>query len=117
MYARHSINYTRLPDYFLMFDIYDQDNNVFLQRDDVEKMIKDTNLKMVPVIFRGKTTLDELKKMVNTQSQFYDGPIEGVYVRAYENNHLKYRGKIVRANFLSGDEHWSKGKQVVNGLI
>lgn len=119
MYARHSINYIRLPDYFLIFDIYDQDNNVFLQRDDVEKMLQElnVNIKMVPVLFRGKTTLDELKKMVNVQSQFYDGPIEGVYVRAYENNHLKYRGKIVRANFLSGDEFWSKGKQVVNSLI
>jgi len=55
-----------------------------------------------------------------TKSKFYDGVVEGVYVRSFdkiEPNKLKYRAKIVRADFISGDEHWTKGKQTINNII
>ncbi len=84
-------------------------------RDTLKELTKDTMLSLVPLIFEGKTTIDKLKELcVQTQSQFCDEHIEGVYVRAYENNVLKYRGKIVRPNFICGDAHWTKGKYTVN---
>ena len=117
VYMKHSINYTRLPDYFLIYDIYNRDNGDFLARNTLVELTKDTGLYIVPLIFEGKTTLDKLKEIcVQTQSQFCDDQIEGIYVRAYENNILKYRGKIVRPNFICGDVHWTKGKYTINTL-
>lgn len=128
VYMKHSINYTKLPDYFLLYDIYDRNKNVFLSRNKIKELIKDSSLHMVPTIYEGMATLDDLKKMIETKSKFYDGQIEGIYVRACDNDIVKYRGKIVRSNFLcdpitgkpleDGEHliHWTKGKSVVNSL-
>jgi protein-tyrosine phosphatase/predicted kinase len=111
---KHSIHYTNLPDYFLLYDIYDRDTNSFLARKKVEDIISETSISMVPIIYEGMATLEELKKMVFTQSKFYDGHVEGIYVRAFDGNKLKYRGKIVRSNFICGDDHWTKGGYTSN---
>lgn len=128
---KHSIHYTNLPDYFVLYDIYDRITNTFLSRDRVEKLLADGTIHIVPIIFKGKTTLENLAKLVDTKSKFYDGPVEGIYVRAYENNIVKYRGKIVRHDFLCGStttkttkdgtettilDHWTKREYVVNKL-
>lgn len=116
LYSKHSINYTKLPDYFIMFDLYDIDTKTFFSRNYVEELIKNTNIKLVPLIYKGKTTQDKLKALVQSNSQFYEGPIEGVYIRSFDANKLKFRAKIVRSDFISGDEHWTKGKIIINSL-
>ncbi len=118
LYSKHSINYTKLPDYFIMFDLYDIDSNSFFSRDYIEKLISNTSITLVPLIYRGKATLDKLKSLVQTESKFYPGTIEGIYIRCFEpnSNKLKLRGKIVRSDFICGDEHWTKGKQTLNTL-
>ena len=116
LYSKHSINYTMLPDYFIMFDIYDIDAKKFYSRERVEKMVIGTGLNMVPIIFKGKTNLEKLKLLAQTNSQYYNGVVEGVYVRLCNSDWLELRAKIVRADFISGDEHWTKGKQVQNML-
>lgn len=116
LYSKHSINYTKLPDYFIMFDLYDIDTKTFFSRDYVEELIKNTNIKLVPLIYKGKITQDKLKALVQSNSQFYEGPIEGVYIRSFDANKLKFRAKIVRSDFISGDEHWTKGKIIINSL-
>lgn len=109
LHSKHSINYTKLHDYFIMFDLYDVDTNTFFSRDYVEKLLDKTNINLVPLIFKGKTTLDKLKILAQeTQSIYYDGIVEGIYVRSFDPinpDKLKYRAKIVRADFISGDEH------------
>jgi atypical dual specificity phosphatase len=117
LYSKHSINYTKLSDYFIMFDLYDVDTQTFYSRDYLEKLLLDTEIKLVPLIYRGKATLDKLKALVQTKSVFYDGIIEGIYIRSFDENKLRYRAKIVRADFIAGDEHWTKGKQVLNTVI
>ena len=119
LYSTHSITYTKLPDYFIMFDLYDVDTGTFYSRDYLERILSDTEIKLVPLIYRGKTTLDKLKSLVQTKSAFYDGVIEGVYVRSYDttNTILTHRAKIVRTDFISGNEHWTKGKQTLNTVI
>lgn len=79
-------------------------------------MIKDSGIHQVPIIAEGRKTIDELKQLVNSKSNFYDGLREGIYVRVYENGYLKQRGKIVRTDFICGDEHWAKNEYIINGL-
>jgi atypical dual specificity phosphatase len=70
-------------------------------------------------IDEGKFTKEQLKSMLQKKSQFYDGPLEGIYFRVDDDKYLKDRAKVVRHDFLThnGDgevEHWSKAKLVKN---
>lgn len=116
LYSKHSIHYTNLPDYFIMFDLYDIDNNTFFSRDFVEKLIDGTKINLVPLIYRGKATIEKLKNLAQSKSNYYDGVVEGIYVRSNDikTNKLKLRAKIVRSDFISGNELWTKGKQILN---
>ena len=118
LYSKHSIEYTKLPSYFIMFDLYDHTDKKFIEREIIEQIIAENNLtiNLVPIIFRGKSTVDKLKAMVHTKSNFYDGPVEGVYIRAFDKGQVKYRCKIVRSDFISGNQHWTKEQFVKNGL-
>jgi atypical dual specificity phosphatase len=48
--AKHSINYTRLDDRFLAFDLYDRVKDVFCSRRVMERLLKGTGIKQVPLI-------------------------------------------------------------------
>ena len=49
-YAKHSIFYTRLPSYFVAFDIYDTENGQFVSRKTRDKMLNGTGIAKVPLI-------------------------------------------------------------------
>jgi atypical dual specificity phosphatase len=54
--------------------------------------------------------------MIQTTSRYYDGPIEGVYVKVEKDGIIVDRGKVVRGDFISGNEHWTRGNLRENGL-
>lgn len=46
---------------------------------------------------------------------YYDGKIEGIYIRIEDENFVLSRGKIVRSDFIQQiDTHWSKQKLTKN---
>lgn len=117
VYAKHSIHYTKLPDYFVAFDLYDVNEGRFYSRERLEKELKDTSINLIPVIKHDVfKTVEDIVKMVRSESSFYDGPIEGLYVRKCTDKWLDNRAKIVRNDFICGDEHWSKGLLTRNTL-
>lgn len=50
------------------------------------------------------------------ESAFTDGLVEGVVIRVDEGEWLKERAKLVRTDFIAGNEHWSKGIVTRNGV-
>ena len=50
LYAKHSIHYTRLPSYFVAFDIYDTEESKFYTRREREKKLEGTGIPSVPLI-------------------------------------------------------------------
>ena len=118
LYATHSIPYTDLPDRFLAYDLYDRSTDKFLDRKGLVALLSTTTIQVVPVVYEGESMPSELdvRKMVQTQSQFYNGRLEGVYVKIEEGGIVKFRGKVVRSDFIAGNEHWSKSNLQVNGL-
>ena len=50
------------------------------------------------------------------QSSYGDEIMEGIYVKICENGWVKNRSKIVRSDFIAGNEHWSKGIITMNQL-
>jgi atypical dual specificity phosphatase len=124
LHVKHSIHYTRLPDRFMLFDILDGATGKFLDAAAIAALIGDTTLVRTRVMFQGRTTLKDLVALASTaKSDFYDGPVEGIYVRTEEAGWVVQRGKIVRADFLEAHGpdgevvHWTAGKLVKNTVV
>ena len=109
-YATHSIKYDALPDWFVAFDIFDKKENKFFSVQRRNEMIEKMGLYKVPMLGKGKYSLDQLMEFIG-DSQYGNGPSEGIYLRQDEGAYLKYRAKIVRKGFKQKiDQHWTKGK-------
>ncbi|KAG7444986.1 uncharacterized protein BT62DRAFT_970179 [Guyanagaster necrorhizus] len=117
MYATHSIPYTNLPDMFLAFDLYDRYLKLFIDRQSLEVLLGPTSIEVVPLVYEGNMPSENgLKKLVLGRSRFWDGMVEGVYVKVEKDGRVTSRGKVVRGDFISGSEHWTKGNLKINGL-
>ncbi len=114
-YVKHSIHYTELDDWFLGFDIFDRHVNRFLSVNSRNEVFKDCDISPIPLVFSGIITTSELLRLINNPSKFYDGPVEGLYLRLEETGYLKQRAKIIRSEFIQAiEEHWTKGPLIKN---
>lgn len=119
--ATHSIPYSALPDVFLAFDFYDRVTDSFASRALLARLLDGTGIQQVPLIcdLENGVSRDQILPLVTSKSAFYDGPVEGVYVRFEDRERTRTveRGKVVRADFVAGNEHWSKGIVKSNGIL
>lgn len=107
-YAVHSVRYTRLPDWFLAFDVYDRARDEFWSATRRDALAAQLGLAVVPRVGAGKFDLAEIEALL-TNSQLADGPAEGIYVRRDTDSLLVARAKVVRREFVQAiGEHWSK---------
>lgn len=108
--ARHSLNYSALPDWFLLFDVYDTRCGRFWSSARRNTLAQLAGLATVPQLQQGKTTLSALKQLIATQpSRYQQGPLEGVVIRQDSDDWCERRAKLVRADFTQTIEtHWSK---------
>ncbi|KAH9910490.1 ATP dependent DNA ligase [Epithele typhae] len=115
--ATHSIAYSRLPGLFVAFDLYDRSAERWADRRTLEGLLAGTGIPLVPLVHEGRMLEEEeLRRAVERPSLFYDGPVEGVYVKVERDGWVVSRGKVVRADFITGNEHWSKGPLQLNTL-
>lgn len=119
MHAVHSVSYTALPDRFLAFDLFDRGERKFVNRETLETLLDGTQIHMTKVMEkRGTIPKDsELRALVEQQSAFAEGRVEGVVVKIEDKNWVKWRGKVVRGDFLAGNQHWSKNIMQENGIL
>jgi hypothetical protein len=116
-YALHSVRYTRLPDWFLAFDVYDRQQGEFWSADRRTELAKRLGILTVPELGRGHYDIGRLKALLLGKSQVTDGAAEGLYVRREASDVLIARAKLVRAEFAQTiDEHWSKRRLEENRL-
>ena len=118
MYGRHSIGYTDLPSYFLLFAVYD-DTNRTLAWDDIEEWGSLLGLDVVPVLWRG--VFDERRVMAELAGPSRYGPErEGFVVRWAESfsyyEHHAATSKCVRAGHVKTDQHWLHDEVTPNSL-
>lgn len=115
-YAMHSVHYTRLPDWFLAFDVYDRAKREFWSVEPRNELLQRLGIAPVPELGRGRFDVESLKELLGS-SRLTDGPAEGLYVRREDGGRLLARAKLVRAEFVQAiDEHWSKRPLVENRL-
>jgi ATP-dependent RNA circularization protein (DNA/RNA ligase family) len=118
-YAKHSVHYTLLPDWFLGFDIYDKTRGFFLPTKIRNEFFQSLNIFSVPQVGAGRYKKKQLIDLVQSEkSKVGEGNLEGVYLRFESKTQLIKRAKIVRADFIQDiGQHWSKGPMVLNKLL
>nr|WP_246545470.1 RNA ligase family protein [Pelotalea chapellei] len=116
--ARHSLEYDRLSDWLLVFDIYDRQEQRFWKSARRNALADQLGLKVVPKVFCGKATVELLKELLHKHSSsFRNGPMEGIVVRYESGDWLCERAKLVRSDFTQAiGEHWRNRKIEWNRL-
>jgi len=119
MVAKHSIHYTHLPDHFIAFDMYDRVTGAFLSRSSLTHVLRDTGIFQVPLISQVQSiSKEQVLQTLEQMSEYAPGcKIEGIYIKTEDPERLRVvdRAKVVRGDFIAGNEHWTKGPLVLNG--
>jgi hypothetical protein len=129
VYARHSIWYRRLPHYFFEFDIYDKQEQAFLDLEQRTMLLEGCRIETVPVIHQGAVHPSELEDLIGPSwfdSRFEhphtkqeDDRMEGLYLRTEANGVVTGRAKFVRPEFvekIKQSEHWQHRPMTPNEL-
>lgn len=108
--ARHSLDYSRLPDWWVLFDVYDRSAKRFWSIERRNAWAQEAGLQVVPQMAHGHLSRAAVANMVNQgRSAFRDGPVEGVVIRRESGEWLIDRAKMVRADFSQSiAEHWRR---------
>lgn len=117
--ARHSLDYDSLPDWWMVFDVYDKSTGRFWSSDQRNAWAAEYGFSTVPTLARGRFTLSELVRMVQDASSVYrKGSLEGIVLRTSGAEWTEARAKLVRADFVQSiGEHWRNRPLVWNQLI
>jgi atypical dual specificity phosphatase len=123
LYARHSVPYTRLPDWFLAFDLYDRATGTFAAYDALVAVLAGTGIQPVPLVaHRALAGLEDAVALMEGPAAYGDAAAgtrrEGVVVSVCEGGTVTARGKLVRAGFLDtvAQGRWNRGQLVPNAL-
>ena len=128
-YARHSIYYRKLSHYFFEFDIYDKEQNDFLDLERRLTLLEGTGVETVPVLHKGIVKRNQLETLIGPSkfdSHFEhpatkepDSLMEGLYLRTEADGIVTARAKIVRPEFvekIKQSTHWQHQQMVPNLL-
>lgn len=113
MFAKHSIEYNDLEDYFLVFSIWNGEE--CLSWDETLEYCELLGLKTVKVLYRGIFDIEYIKKLkidTNIQEGYVVRLTKSFLLKDFKYNCLKY----VRENHVTTDEHWSQGIITKNRL-
>lgn len=143
LFATHCIFYDQLPDYFMEFDIFDKEKNIFLSTKKRREFLKGADfINSVKVLGEGQfNTLPDLLAQFGKSSFISENPKQ-VFEKQYPNiesvNELDFRGEMeglyikwendtevlgnykwVRASFIQtvlNSDHWINRKMIKNKL-
>ena len=119
LYAQHSIRYEALPSYFMVFSVWNAENEC-LSWDEIAEWAALLGFPTVPVAWRGpwnaperETKLEELHRATGDRMEGYVARVS----RAFRYAEFRYVvGKYVRAGHVTTHDRWMHGPVVPNGL-
>lgn len=108
--ARHSVAYDWLPDWWVVFDVYDLSEQRFFSTVRRDALAAQMGLAAVREVLRGRTTLAELTRWLSAEpSRYRAGAVEGCVIRKETADWLLARAKLVHPEFVQGmGEHWRR---------
>lgn len=117
--AKHSIEYSSLPDLFFLFDVYDLTQKAFWSVARRDQLALRVGVEVPPRIDVSEMNVKELSSSVDhIKSRFSSALIEGVVLRYDDSLWNIRRAKVVRGDFTQSiSDHWSKGTLTWNRLV
>ncbi len=116
-YARHSVSYSKLPSWFLGFDILEKKTLVFWPVNKRNNLLGKIGIPAAPLLTNGHFSFPELEELL-TCSKLSSEPAEGIYLRYERDGKLVSRAKLVRPAFIQTvNEHWAKSQIQPNTLV
>ncbi len=113
LYATHSVSYNMLPSYFIAYDLFDIVTNSYLPRSELAVMLSQTTISHVALIYEGPLhSIEHLKSFVFGPSSYGDEPREGIVIRICDQSKLVSRAKLVRPDFIAGNERWNRSAKL-----
>lgn len=106
--ARHSLDYNKLPDWFLLFDVYDKKAGKFWSRERRNQLAGQLGIAIVPLLKKTKITVEQLVQLLEgTYSDYRNGRVEGVVIRCDSPLWCEARAKLVNREFVQAiEDHW-----------
>jgi hypothetical protein len=115
-YARHTVPYDALPDWFLGFDIFEVASRRFWSVDRRNEWLRQKALVSVPEVKRGRLSIKRLPSLLGDSAVGHT-PMEGIYLRREEDGWLQARAKVVSTAFQQQiEEHWTRRPVTPNQL-
>ena len=116
--ARHSLHYTALPDWWILFDVYDKRAGCFFSTVQRNIWAEKANVSVIHQIAKKRFDLNMLEDHILNAPSFYrQGSLEGIILRNENESRLTNRAKLVRPEFTQAiDEHWSRNSIEWNQL-
>ncbi len=112
----HSVHYDRLPDWFLVFDVYEPAAGRFWEPDMRDALAEELGLCTVPFLGAGHFNLDDLTGLM-CRSRVGHEQMEGIVVRTVMTDGPQHRAKVVRPEFVQQiDQHWMSAQRLMNRL-
>ena len=114
--AKHTVPYDQLPDWFVVFDVYDRIQGCFWSCARRNELARHLELRYAPQLAFGRLTVTQiLRELDNLPSRYRQGPMEGVMIRRDSTQWCEARAKLVRADFTQAiEDHWCKRPLVWN---
>ena len=114
--TRHSVSYNALPDWFLLFDVFDRTDDQFWDVPLRDELADQLGVSVVPLIGVGSFSRQSLLDLIG-RSRFGEERMEGLVARVRGSERSAPRAKVVRSDFVQGiGMHWSSGARVRNRL-
>lgn len=102
----HTVYYDALPDWFLLFDVYDRSTGTFWPTPLRDEFAADLGLSVTPFVAVGRFTLQGLLDLIGPSAVGHE-PMEGVVARVQTDAATTNRAKLVRPDFVQQiDDHW-----------
>lgn len=112
---KHTIDYGLEKPIFVAFDMYEVEREVYWDYGDLEEFCDGLCIQIVPLLFKGKTTKDEAKKLIGKSFLNPEVDAEGICIKAYGQRNEWGRhvfAKFVRDKFKEANEKtFRKGGQ------
>lgn len=116
MWALHGIHYDKLPDWFIVYDIFDLNYKKYLSPNIRRKILEDIGFVNIPLLHKGPIALKELHKLCNQPSAYSSiDQREGIYLKNSDEKFTVDRYKLVREGYIQGC-NWDNEKIKKQGL-
>lgn len=104
MLAKHSLEYDKLPDWFLAYDIYLPEERKFLSPEAFENVMSETKINYIKSEKVTFSDINDVVKWSEKSSEYRKGIREGIVIKTSSGGYLEDSFKVVNRYFVRRED-------------